>query len=375
MAEILYDKLTLVYDKERSLGNTEVKEIVISLIPQSVSYSYTPNFQATSVLGRYTPIYSYKSGSDEVLSFTLDVHEDLIDTTKYKSLEEFVDIIKSLSYPRRDTQGALIFPRVYMQLGDIAGFGFVKTNITWKLPIREGKYVNASIDFNFTLEDRYTNPTLKKSDRKFTIEGLGSGEDLIYSDKIIDYRFEEHYNYIYKPEDYVTGGIHDTGVYDRIFERRDVTTDYRYSVFGQLQLEYAKLERLFGTFREVDSQAANRLVKMQEELSLGYKSLVDRDGFVRALGIVASSKNSVKYVGIDITQENDMYMTTINKSDYIKEVENFLDSYIEDNFYTRFNGSEEEADKFKKDMLTTTLDIYANIYELWRGAMTYGSSN
>ena len=182
MAEILYDKLTLVYDKERSLGNMEVKEIVISLIPQSVSYSYTPNFQSTQILGRYTPIYSYKSGSDEILSFTLDVHEDLIDTTRYKSLEEFVDIIKSLSYPRRDTQGALIFPRVYMQLGDIAGFGLVRTNITWKLPMREGKYVNASIDFNFTLEDKYTNPTLKKSDRKFTIEGLGSGEDLIYSD-------------------------------------------------------------------------------------------------------------------------------------------------------------------------------------------------
>jgi len=360
--EKTYNELILIYDKVKEFGESYIKEVKIGLIPDTVAYNYTPNFQSTQILGRFTPIYTYQSGSDEVYSFSLKVHEDLIDLTKYKNIQDFVDTIKSMSYPR-ERNGILVLPRVYIQLGEIEGFGLINTSINWALPLREGRYVVADIDFSFTIETPYKSPEIYKLEKE--VEGLNNAE---YANKVISYRFEEHYNYIYKPEDYVNN----TGsAYRRnIFEYYDHQLAANVAPYKKLEIEYAKLEKLYGVFRKTDIISASRMSDIRS--AIDYSNRLTFEGFSNTLKYL--DKES-KVPGLEVKANSTTYMTELDQGKHLKEVEEFLDSYIEKNLWTRFGGSKEEADKFKKEIKTQVLDVYANIYELWRGAMTYSSSN
>ena len=106
---------------------SNVEEIIIDLIPQEITYIYTPNFQEQSTLGRLSPLYSYINGSDKKIAFSVKLHEDLGSIRQvYETLDGLVSKLKSLSYPSK-TGGAL--EDVSLSSGEIAGKSIVKTSV------------------------------------------------------------------------------------------------------------------------------------------------------------------------------------------------------------------------------------------------------
>lgn len=125
-------------------------EIDIPIIPNNVTYDYTPNFSTQNVLGRVTPIYSYLYGSDETYSFTLTLHADMF----REELIEVVDKIKMLSYPINQN-GITNYPEIYFQLGELAGIVIVDTSIDWKKPIISKHYALVDIGFSLRLTRKF----------------------------------------------------------------------------------------------------------------------------------------------------------------------------------------------------------------------------
>lgn len=146
-------KKIILFTKASSDDSIPELSIKIPVVPQSLSYSYSPNIVSQNVLGRMSPIHVYAGGSGEKYSFTVTLHEDLIKkSTIDKSIMEFVDDIKSLSYPNISKLGLVQdYPRVLFQLGDISAWVLVETNVTWNKPFRDGKYILAEIAFNLTV--------------------------------------------------------------------------------------------------------------------------------------------------------------------------------------------------------------------------------
>lgn len=130
------------------------EEIIIDLIPQEITYTYTPNFQEQSTLGRLSPLYSYINGSDKKIAFSVKLHEDLGSIREsYETLDGLVSKLKSLSYPST-TGGAL--EDVSFHLGEITGKGIVNTSVSWEKPFRDGRYLVANISFDITVTKEYT---------------------------------------------------------------------------------------------------------------------------------------------------------------------------------------------------------------------------
>lgn len=129
----------------------DVEEIEIKTIPQNVDYTYRPNFTSQSVLGRATPMYQYTGATGKSLSFSIELHED-IHVEAGESLDTLVQRIKTLSSPVVDRGGyAEEYPRVYFSLGELEAFVKVETDVTWKKPIRDGKYIMAEIGFKIDI--------------------------------------------------------------------------------------------------------------------------------------------------------------------------------------------------------------------------------
>ena len=143
-------------------GSQDLKEIEIkNVIPEELGYSYKPNYTAQPTLGRMSPIQMYSGGSDIKYSFTLTIHEDMLlggdmrATDQFENIIEFVDALKALSYPYLDDVGLMRAPNVEFQIGDISGNGFVKVNVAWKKPFRNGRYIMADISFDITATKVY----------------------------------------------------------------------------------------------------------------------------------------------------------------------------------------------------------------------------
>lgn len=373
-----FDSVILVYNNGDYL-NLNLEEITIKkIIPETVSYSYSANFQNNSVLGRFSPIYVYTSGSDETFSFAITIHEDMIDSKKYPTIIDFVDTIKSLSYPRYNKKNLLVFPRIYFQLGKFAGFGIVDTDITWQKPIRNGRYIVAKITFTIRLEEKVKVPS--STNMITTIKGLEDDYDLIYSDKVVLENYAKYYSYIYEPSDnssLLYEAITDNKVPDFFFDTwrgskftsrssKEITTVQRTIAAKQIQVEYERLKRLFSTFNATDSSAAQNIVKLKEAL------LDFNNGSSLSIDFAKATKKT-KVLGISL--DDSLYMTKLSKSAYMKEIDVFIDKYLESSNNAKYHGDTAEAEAFKKTVRETALDIYANIYELWRGTVEYGSSN
>lgn len=138
-----------------SLTDTKTIEIY-NIIPEELGYSYSPNFTEQEVLGRMSPIQLYTGGSDKVYTFTLSVHEDMVmnlEGQDYKNIIDFVDDLKAMSYPYLDSTNNMRAQKIYFQIGEISGRGYVQVGVAWKKPFRNGRYVMADISFTITVEE------------------------------------------------------------------------------------------------------------------------------------------------------------------------------------------------------------------------------
>ena len=144
------------YDRQGLDDSTESKTIIVKdVIPEELSYAYTPLYTAQQVLGRMSPIQLYTGGSDMTYAFTLSMHEDALDQKEYTDISKFVDDLKALAYPYIDDAGIMRAQRVYFQIGEITGWGYVNVSISWKKPFRNGRYIMADIAFTITVEEIY----------------------------------------------------------------------------------------------------------------------------------------------------------------------------------------------------------------------------
>jgi len=158
--------LYFVYNP-RSINAMSSIEISMPFIPDTVKYSYSPNFQEQSLLGRTSPVFLYQNGSKKTYGFSIVVHEDILNEAtitkgglpqRPRTLIELVDYLKMLAYPISENS-IIFFPQVYFQLGELAGYGIVNVSVDWKKPFRDMRYINATVSFEVTIETPVRMPT------------------------------------------------------------------------------------------------------------------------------------------------------------------------------------------------------------------------
>jgi hypothetical protein len=176
--ELDFSKPTSLY-----LYNINTEEwVIIPVIPDSLSASYSANFQPVTTHGLIRPVRYYTGGSEKSVSFTIKMHEDL--QYKYSNtksdeyantkgnLYALVDVIKRLSEPPNtdhDSQ-VLLPPKVYFQLGNqFAGTGHIDTSVSFSVPFRNGRYIMADISFTFVFHEIFRLNEL-------TVKTTGPGE-------------------------------------------------------------------------------------------------------------------------------------------------------------------------------------------------------
>lgn len=222
----LSNKIGEIYSDIYFLYTVKSKTVEIQLnniIPDTLSYSYSPQFSAQATLGRMSPIQIYSGGSDKIYSFTLILHEDMLESnSNFSNLTDLVDAIKSLSYPTINTQGIIVKPQVEFFIGKISGKGIVKTSINWKKPFRNGKYIQVEITFNIIAETINNIPEVRLDTVKEVVDGI-----LVYNERVVissseavllDNSLFDSFNY-YENNSRLLGGLDiDTPLSDFVME-------------------------------------------------------------------------------------------------------------------------------------------------------------
>jgi len=180
--EYIIDKLDFSKPTSLYLYNINTAEwVIIPVIPDSLSASYSANFQSVTTHGLIRPVRYYTGGSEKSVSFTIKVHEDLqyeYSNTKSdeyantkSNLYALIDVIKRLSEPNTDhVNQVLLPPKVYFQLGNqFAGTGHIDTSVSFSVPFRNGRYIMADISFTFTFHEIFES-------NKLTMEITRPGE-------------------------------------------------------------------------------------------------------------------------------------------------------------------------------------------------------
>ena len=158
--------------------------VFIPVIPDSLSASYSANFQSVTTHGLIRPIRYYTGGSEKSVSFTIKMHEDLMhkdlmhEDLQYRylntsdeyanagnNLYALVDVIKRLSEPTEPNtdyeKQVLLPPKVYFQLGNqFAGSGHIDTSVSFSVPFRNGRYIMADISFTFVFHEIFSSNEL-----------------------------------------------------------------------------------------------------------------------------------------------------------------------------------------------------------------------
>lgn len=197
--EYIIDKLDFSKPTSLYLYNINTEEwVFIPVIPDSLSASYSANFQSVTTHGLIRPVRYYTGGSEKSVSFTIKMHEDLLhkdslhEDPQYKysnksdeyanagsNLYALVDVIKRLSEPSTDSKKQVLLPpKVYFQLGNqFAGTGHIDTSVSFSVPFRNGRYIMADISFTFVFHEIFESNKLTveiTEPGKLTI-GIGIG--------------------------------------------------------------------------------------------------------------------------------------------------------------------------------------------------------
>lgn len=189
--EYIIDELDFSKPTSLYLYNINTEEwVFIPVIPDSLSASYSANFQSVTTHGLIRPVRYYTGGSEKSVSFTIKMHEDLLhkdslhEDPQYKysnksdeyanadsNLYALVDVIKRLSEPSTDyKKQVLLPPKVYFQLGNqFAGTGHIDTSVSFSVPFRNGRYIMADISFTFVFHEIFES-------NKLTVETTEPGK-------------------------------------------------------------------------------------------------------------------------------------------------------------------------------------------------------
>lgn len=244
----------------KTYSHTEdILEIEIPVVPTGVQFSYTANFASHNILGRVTPLYQYIGGSGETLGFTVEIHED-VHVPKGKTLEEFIDDIKSLSYPYIKKDGGIeYFPQVKFFLGELEADVIVETSIVWQKPFRDGRYIRATINFELKVIEYMEK--VEASEIVETIETLDGDYIYVDSNKYVYTAEQKVYVQTLKLKDRY--GLSFTGI-----EIREYSPIYDTKIWDRtinsLNITYKELERKFKDSGEFGSHEKKWFKNMSE---------------------------------------------------------------------------------------------------------------
>jgi hypothetical protein len=125
------------------------------LAPDDLTESHSANFEPVEIMGRSSPLASYSGGGGRTVDISLDVHEDYLkaysNQKNVANIVEFVGQVKALTYPRYQ-DNIVIPPRVFIKIGEFFRMKAYcnSVSVSWKKPIREGRYIMAGLNMNFT---------------------------------------------------------------------------------------------------------------------------------------------------------------------------------------------------------------------------------
>lgn len=315
-----------------------ITEIIIDLIPQEVAYSYSANFHAQAALGRLSPLYIYKGGSDIELSFSVKLHEDFGNIrSTYKTLDNLVTQLKSLSYPSVNG-GAL--ENVVFYLGELGGEGIVNTSVSWEKPFRDGKYIVANISFNIIVLKQYPTTTFKEITE---VVELPNGAHQTLTQTI--YTTEEQKSLDYIVEE--IGGYNT--VYNNFIQQGDKAEakEYFFSVHQQ-------------TF-DYQAEIINNL----------YDTILSRDGDTKQvsnIGVLVKSLEEIKWA---VNNENVTKKKQKSITKNLTALEAALKKYIKNDYKSNKDILASERD----EAIAKISEIFESIEKSIEGMTKYGSNN
>lgn len=164
-------------------------EISLHLMPDSISEIYTYNVVSQSPYASMRPYYFYTSGSEKQISFTFQIHTDMLDTIErkeghyfgsditYKDLDidyggykelytmlqnyPVINMILNMSrpiYKYNNNNPELYEPLVYFQLGNqFAGIGYLNSSFKFSKPydVETGTYKMITISMTITYMEEF----------------------------------------------------------------------------------------------------------------------------------------------------------------------------------------------------------------------------
>lgn len=131
------------------------KEIHLDgLFPEDLSEEQSVSFEDITIRGRSSGFSAYSGGGSRTTTIIFTLHEDYLGGYMgIDDIREVVSLLKATIFPVYENSGAIIPPRVYLRIGDTINFkrAYVTScNVTWKKPIRNGRYIVADVNMGVT---------------------------------------------------------------------------------------------------------------------------------------------------------------------------------------------------------------------------------
>jgi hypothetical protein len=238
-------------------------------------------------------------------------------STNFDNITDFVDAIKTLSYPFVNSLGETVKPSVEFYIGKISGKGIVTTDISWRKPFRNGRYIVAEISFSITVEKLNPVPNLRTETTREYIDG-----NLVYNDKII------------VSED-ATSLLNNS-----IFEEFEYYDTNFTKVFGGLDIENIPLSNLLTVRNTTNAERINNAIFLRDYFDMS------RDIFSSILGVAETSTEELLNLRSSIGRLDAIYY----------DLNNYIDSYSKDPLES-FSSVKESLDLLE-DRFTEYLDYY-----------------
>lgn len=270
-----------------------VKEIKIRNLPGSISHSRTSEFSDISFLGRFSPIYIYNYGSAEVYSFSITLHEDDLVGNEQgikTKITDFTNELKSVAFPVEESgrvKPTQVVPRIerypYFQLGELKGYGIIETEVSWKTPFRNGRYIVADVSFKITIEDsRYgLTPTITRVDGGEDIRFVGVPTEIYetkyYADQLL-----------YKSTKSI--GVDSSQLLNFLVDPSIAHEDYTKMRYAE---QHTKVTRLYEKFETaIGGGITSKTLKNIGRLSLSSGNLPDKKTFESTIKALENSLKS-----------------------------------------------------------------------------------
>ncbi len=124
------------------------------LFPNDLSENQTANFEGVSIKGRSSEFAIYSGGTSRTVNLSFELHEDYLGGyLGIYDIRQMVSLLKATAFPIYESSGAIIPPRIYLRVADtiIINKGYSSgCNVTWKKPIRDGRYIMADVTMDIT---------------------------------------------------------------------------------------------------------------------------------------------------------------------------------------------------------------------------------